>query len=55
VKVIQIWMEDGSQLTVAVPPNGRGFYRITDKSVQGVAIVEHEVNISYVSKTPDTG
>lgn len=46
---------DGSLLTVAVPSNGKGFYRVVDKIVHGVVIVEHEVNISYDPKTIDTG
>ena len=56
VKSVQITLEDGSQLTVERPPNGKAYYRVTDKWVLGCSIVEHEVNISYGSaKTIDTG
>jgi len=53
----KIYPLDGSPLISLLvnENNSKGFYRITEKLVNGVTIIEHEVNISYVVETTDTG
>jgi hypothetical protein len=55
IRRVKIYPADGSPLiSLPVINNGKGFYRVVEKIVNGVHIIEHEVNISYVTESNDS-
>jgi hypothetical protein len=53
---VKIYPADGSPLISLLVKHdaSKGFYRVVEKIVNGVKIIEHEVNISYVFESNDT-